>query len=391
MAKVSQRSKLSQRVRKVSPSGIREFFDLLSSLEDVISLGVGEPDFVTPWRIREAAIHSLERGYTMYTSNYGLLELRREVAGYLESHYGLGYDPAAEILITMGVSEGVDLAMRAILDPGDEVIMADPCYVAYPSCVILAGGVPVFVPTRAENGFEIKASDIKRLVTEKTRAIMIGYPANPTGAVMTEQGLAEIARLVERYDLMVVSDEIYAQLVYGVRPVSFASFTGAKDRTILLGGFSKSHAMTGWRIGYACAPPEFTEAMVKIHQYTALCAPITGQMAAVEALRTAEGEVAAMVKEYDQRRRVIVKGLCDVGLGCFEPKGAFYAFPSIRVTGMTSVDFARKLLEEERVAVVPGSAFGKCGEGHVRCCYATSLPEIQEALVRMGRFVARHT
>ncbi|HEX75673.1 MAG TPA: aminotransferase class I/II-fold pyridoxal phosphate-dependent enzyme [Dehalococcoidia bacterium] len=359
-------------------------------MEGVISLGVGEPDFITPYHIREAAIYSLEKGYTMYTSNYGLPQLRQELAKYLESCYGLSYDPDSELLITVGVSEGLDLALRAILDPGDEVIMPDPCYVAYPSCTTLAGGIAISIPTTEENSFEIKAQDIEPRITERTKAILIGYPANPTGAVMPKEELIQIAQLAQQHNLLVISDEVYGQLVYGVEHTCLASLPRMKEHTILLNGFSKAYAMTGWRVGYAAAKREIVEAMTKIHQYTILCAPIMGQMAALEALKKGDSEVEAMVREYDCRRRVMVKGLRDIGLSCFEPKGAFYAFPSIKITGMTSEEFAEKLLIEEKVAVVPGSAFGHYGEGYVRCCYATSLPEIEEALKRMGRFIERH-
>jgi aminotransferase len=359
-------------------------------MEGVISLGVGEPDFVTPWHIREAAIHSLEKGYTMYTSNSGLLELRQELVRYLRATYHLDYDPYSELLITNGVSEGLDLALRAILDPGDEVILSDPCYVAYPSCVLFSDGIPVPVPTSPENNFKLDASDIEARITKQTKAILIGYPANPTGAVMSREELAQIAAVAKQHNLLVVSDEIYSRLVYDSPPTCFASLPEMKENTILLGGFSKAYAMTGWRIGYAAANAEIVQAMTKVHQYTALCSPIMGQMAAIEALNSGEEDVEQMVKEYDQRRRVIVKGLNEIGLTCFEPKGAFYAFPSISITGLSSEEFAERLLLEERVAVVPGSTFGQCGEGHVRCCYATSLSDIEEALKRMGRFVGRH-
>jgi aminotransferase len=380
---------ISQRVNNISPSGIRKFFDLLSSLEGVISLGVGEPDFVTPWHIREAATYSLERGYTMYTSNYGMLELRQELAGYLERHYGISYQHEREILVTVGVSEGLDLAMRAILNPGDEVIIPEPWYVSYPPCVILAGGTPVFVPTSKQNNFALKAEDVEPLINKQTKAILIGYPSNPTGAVMSCEELSKIARLAQKYNLLVVSDEIYARLVYGVEHTCFASLPGMREQTILLGGFSKAFAMTGWRIGYIATNKQLIEAMVKIHQYTMLCVPTMSQMAAIEALRSGEDDVDKMVKEYDRRRKFIVKRLNEIGLPCFEPKGAFYAFPSIEATGMNSEEFAERLLMEERVAVVPGSAFGQCGEGFVRCCYATSLANIEEALKRMGRFVKK--
>ena len=383
-------SYISEKVRNIPPSGIRRFFDLLSSMEGVISLGVGEPDFVTPWHIREAAIYSFEKGYTMYTSNQGLPQLRQELATYLESSYGLSYDTDSELLITVGVSEGLDLAFRAILNPGDEVIMPDPCYVAYPASASLAGGVPVLVPTTEEHDFKVTAEDIERRITQRTKAILIGYPANPTGAVMAKKELTQIAKLAQQYDLLVISDEVYDQLVYGTEHTCFASLPEMRDRTILLNGFSKAYAMTGWRIGYAAGTPEIIQAMTKIHQYTMLCAPIMGQMAAIEALKKGSSEVQAMVREYDRRRRVMVKGLRDIGLSCFEPKGAFYAFPSVKATGLASEEFAERLLTEEKVAVVPGPAFGQHGEGYVRCCYATSLPEIEEALKRMGRFIKRH-
>ncbi len=382
--------RISQRASQLSPSGIRKFFDLLASMEGVISLGVGEPDYATPWHIREAAIESLEKGYTMYTSNLGIPELRQELARHLSHHYNVEYDPATELLITVGVSEGLDLAMRAILDPGDEVIIPDPCFVAYDACVILAGGVPVPVPTNEEDSFELSAAAVAARITSKTRAIFIGYPANPTGAVMPRNKLLEIAELAKRHGLMVVSDEIYAKLVYGIDHTCLAALPGMKESTILLGGFSKAYAMTGWRIGYAAAPKEIVAAMTKIHQYTMMCAPTMAQVAALEALKSGENSAIEMVEDYNRRRLVIVQGLNDIGLPCFEPKGAFYAFPSIKHTGMCSEDFAERLLTEEKIAVVPGSAFGRCGEGYVRCCYATSLADIEEALARMKRFVTRH-
>jgi len=381
---------ICQKVDGISPSGIRKFFELLSSTEGVVSLGIGEPDFVTPWHIREAAIRSLQQGYTMYTSNYGLLELRKELAKYFELHYGLSYDPQREILITVGTSEGLDLSMRATLNPGDEVIIPDPCYVAYSPCIVLAGGVPVTVPTTSENDFIIKASDIEPRITKRTKIILIGYPSNPTGAVMSRGELNEIAELAQQYDLLVISDEIYARLVYGVEHTCFAGLPGVREQTILLGGFSKSYAMTGWRIGYVVANNQFIEAMTRIHQYTMLCTPIMAQMAAIEALKSGEDDIEMMVKEYDKRRRVMVKGFNDIGLPCFEPKGAFFTFPSIENTGMTSEEFSEKLLMEEKVAVIPGSAFGQCGRGFIRCSYATPLANIEEALKRMGKFVNKH-
>jgi len=384
------RNLISQRVRSISPSGIRRFFDLLASMEGVISLGVGEPDFVTPWHIRETGIYSLEQGVTHYTSNYGLLELREELASHIRRRYGLDYDPHRELLITVGVSEGVDLALRAILDPGDEVIVHDPSYVSYVPCTILAGGVPVPIATSFENDFKVSTEDIERRITPRTKAILLGYPNNPTGAVMEKEELVKIAGVAKRHNLLVISDEVYDRLVYGVEHTCFASLSGMKEHTILLGGFSKSYAMTGWRIGYVAASEEIIEAMMKIHQYTIMCAPTMAQMAALEALRTGDDQVEEMVAEYDQRRRIMVKGLNDIGLTCFEPKGAFYAFPSVKSTGLSSDDFAEKLLLEAKVAVIPGSTFGQCGEGHIRCCYATSLPEIEEALERMEKFVRKH-
>jgi aminotransferase len=381
---------ISKRVNRLSPSGIRKFFDMLQSMEDVISLGVGEPDYATPWHISEVAVQSLEKGYTMYTSNSGIPELRQGVAQYHKERYGVEYDPFGEILITVGVSEALDLAMRAVLNPGDEVIMPDPHYVAYDSCVIMAGGEPVMVPTSQENDFEVDAADIETRINGKTRAILIGYPANPTGAVMSRDKLLAIADVAKRHDLLVISDEIYARLVYGVEHTCFSSLPGIRNNTVLLGGFSKAYAMTGWRVGYALAPREIIAAMTKIHQYTIMSAPTMSQVAAIQALKAGEQSAQEMVEDYNRRRLIIVKGFNDIGLPCFEPKGAFYAFPSIIGTGMTSEEFSEKLLMEEKVAAVPGSAFGECGEGYIRCCYATSLAEIEEALTRMGRFVKKY-
>jgi len=380
----------SKRVNQIAPSGIRRFFDLVASMEGVISLGVGEPDFPTPWHIREAAIYSLEKGYTMYTSNLGMPELRRELSAHLKKEYKLDYDPDTELLITVGVSEGVDLATRAILDPGDEVIMADPSYVSYSSCVVLAGGKAVMIPTSQKNGFELNASDIEKKISDKTKAILIGYPANPTGTVMSRAKLEKIAEVARRHQLTIISDEIYSSLVYGVKHTCAATLPDMKDSTVLLGGFSKAYAMTGWRIGYAAGNKDIISAMLKIHQYTIMSAPTMGQVAAIEALKSGKDSVNEMVEDYNRRRRFMVKGLNKIGLPCFEPKGAFYAFPSIKTTGLSSEDFAERLLMEEKVAVVPGTAFGECGEGYIRCCYATSLADIEEALKRMGRFVGRH-
>jgi aminotransferase len=382
--------RISEKLTRIPSSGIRRFFDLLSSIEGVISLGVGEPDYCTPWHICEAAVKSLEKGFTKYTSNSGMMELRQELARDLKDRYGVEYDPASEILITVGVSEALDLALRAIVNPGDKVIMPDPCFVAYRPGVIMAGGIPVMVPTYECDAFEVSAADIEARITDKTKAILIGYPANPTGAVMPGDKLQQIADVARRHGIMVISDEIYARLVYGVEHVCFSSLPGMKDDTILLGGFSKAYAMTGWRIGYAAASPDIIAAMTKVHQYAMMSAPTMAQVAAIEALKSGEDDVQNMVADYDRRRRVIVDGLADIGLLCCEPKGAFYAFPSIKITGLTSDEFIEKLLTEEKVAVVPGSAFGECGEGFVRCCYATSLADIEEALCRMGRFVNRY-
>jgi aminotransferase len=381
---------VSKCVNDLAPSGIRKFFDLVSTLKGVISLGVGEPDYVTPWHIREAAIYAIEKGYTMYTSNAGMPELRDELALYLAERYHVNYNPSNEILITTGVSEALDLAMRSILNPGDEVIMPDPCYVSYAPCVCLAGGLPVKVPVRIEDNFELRAEDILPYLTDKTRAILIGYPANPTGTVMSPEKLVQIVNLARRHNLLVISDEIYSRLVYGVEETCFASLPEAKERTIFLGGFSKAYAMTGWRLGYACGNSDIIGAMTKIHQYTMLCAPITAQKAAIEALKNGEPDIQEMVSDYNRRRLLMVKGLRSIGLPCSEPQGAFYAFPSIQKTGMTSDEFSEKLLKEELVLVVPGTAFGKHGEGYIRCCYATAIDEIEIALNKMKHFLEKY-
>jgi aminotransferase len=381
---------ISPVVKNIPPSGIRRFFDLVSEVEGVISLGVGEPDFVTPWHIRESCIYSLEKGYTMYTSNHGTKELRREIARYLYDTSEVAYDPEGEILVTVGVSQAYDLAVRAILSPGDEVLIPEPSYVAYKPCVAFAGGVPVVIETRPENEFKLSPGDLKDAITPKTRALVLCFPNNPTGAIMTKEELLEIAKIVEENDLLVISDEIYGELTYEGKHISFASLSGMRDRTILLNGFSKAFAMTGWRLGYAASCKEIIDAMVKIHQYTMLCAPIMAQNAALEALKNGEREMHKMISQYDRRRKLISKGLNDMGLSCHEPKGAFYAFPSVGATGMTSEEFAEGLLKEEKVAVVPGTAFGKGGEGHIRCSYAASIDDINEALLRMERFVKKH-
>jgi aminotransferase len=378
---------LSEAVLSVPPSGIRRYFDLVSEMDDAISLGVGEPDYVTPWRVREAAIWSLERGYTTYTSNSGLLELRREIARMLHKRYEVEYDPAKQVLITVGVSEALDTAFRALLNPGDEVLITEPCYVSYMACVRLAGGCPIPVPTRAANGFRASAEDVASRITPRTKAILLSYPSNPTGATMDREGLQAVVDLAVKHDLYILSDEIYDRLSYDAPHVCVASLTGAAERTILLNGFSKAYAMTGWRIGYACAPSDVIEAMTKIHSFTMLCAPITAQMAAIEALKHADRDTEEMVADYDRRRHLLAKGLTDLGLDCPLPGGAFYAFPSVEKTGLDAETFAERLLMEQRVLVVPGPAFGPGGVGHVRCCYATATEKLNEALVRIGRFL----
>lgn len=381
--------RLSRVVEAVPPSGIRHFFDVVSRMEDVISLGVGEPDFGTAWRVREAAIYGLERGRTTYTSNSGLLELRSAISAALAARYGLEYDPERELLITVGVSEGLDLALRALLDPGDEVLIPDPAYVAYPPCVSLAGGVPVWVPATAADGFVPRADALERAITPRTRALLLNYPGNPTGAVPDRAALEGIAGVVRRHGLAVVSDEIYDRLSYDAPHVPFATLPGMLERTLLLNGFSKTYGMTGWRVGYAAGPAPLIAAMTRIHQYTALCASRQAQEAAIEALRVPERDVQATIDDYALRRQAIVSGLNRHGLDCHLPAGAFYAFPSIAATGLSAYDFATGLLHEARVAVIPGDAFGPGGAGHVRCAYATGLPQIEEALERIGRFLER--
>ena len=385
---------LCERVRKVPPSGIRRFFDIVSEMKDVISLGVGEPDFTTPWRCSDAAIYSLRTGHTHYTSNRGLKELTRLISEY-EARFGVRYDPATEVMVTVGASEGIDLALRALIEPGDEVLVPDPSYVSYMPCVAFAGGVCVPVKTTAENGFRLTADMLKARITPKTKAVIFPYPNNPTGGVMEPEDMKELAAALGGTDLVVIADEIYAELTYTGRPhVAFASIPGMRERTITLNGFSKAFAMTGWRMGYACAPKEILDVMMRVHQYTIMCAPTAGQYAAVEALKsgleTDFADVKRMVRQYDRRRRVIVDGLRAAGLETHEPLGAFYAFPCVRSTGMTSQEFCVRLLEEERVACVPGDAFGETGEGYVRCSYASSLENITEAVRRIGAFTARH-
>lgn len=385
---IDWQKRISPVVQAIPPSGIRRFFDIAAEMEDVISLGVGEPDFVTPWSIRESCVYGLEQGYTSYTANRGLLELREEICALQKRNFNIDYDPKTNVLVTVGVSEALDIAMRAILTPGDEILIPEPCYVSYKACASLAGAVPVAVPAKIENNFSITPADLEAHVTNKTKALLIGYPNNPTGAILTKEQLMDIANFAQEHDLIVISDEIYGDLTYGgERHVCFAGLPGMKDRTILLNGFSKAYAMTGWRIGYAMSNPAIISAMTKIHQYTMLCAPITAQIAAVEALRHGEKYMKKMVSEYDKRRRLIYDGLTNAGLKCFEPKGAFYIFPDITFTGLTSEEFAEQLLMKEHVALVPGTAFGQCGEGYVRCSYATSVTKISEAIARIEHFV----
>jgi aminotransferase len=382
------RSYVAGRIQAVPPSGIRRFFDIAATMEDVISLGIGEPDFVTPAPIVQAGIASLQRGETHYTSNSGILALRQGLSGYLHRLYGVEYDPD-ELLVTVGVSEALLLALMAILDPGDEVIVPEPCFVAYRPTVIFGGGVPVAVAATVEQDFQVTVADLERARSPKTKAVLLGYPNNPTGAVLEKSRLEEIARWAEEHDLLVISDEIYDRLVYGIQHTCFAALPQMWERTILLGGFSKSHAMTGWRIGYAAAPPDLLAAMRKIHQYIIMSAPTTAQEAAIEALAGGEPYVDEMRAEYDRRRQVIVRGFNEMGLRCFEPRGAFYAFPQITSTGLDDNTFSERLLAEEHVAMVPGSAFGEAGRGFVRASYATALPKIEAALERTARFVAR--
>jgi aminotransferase len=377
------------RVSKIPASGIRRFFDLIAGVEGAISLGVGEPDFITPEPFRDAAIRSIKDGKTKYTSNYGIRPLRVAIAEHTAKWRGVSYDPDREILVTVGVSEAVDLAMRATLNDGDEVILADPSYVAYVPGIVLAGGVPVPVPTDEEHEFRLLPDAVAKAITPRTRAILLGFPNNPTGGVLRAEDVAGIARLAQEHDLLVYSDEIYDRLVYGTEHHSIVSIPGMKERTIYLAGFSKSYAMTGWRVGYACAPAPIVEQMMKIHQYTVMCVPTAGQYAALEAFRVGEPEVQRMVKAYDERRQYMWRRFNEMGLHCFEPRGAFYCFPNITSTGLSDDEFCERLLKEEKVVVVPGNAFGERGTGHVRACYAASLENIGEACDRIERFIAR--
>lgn len=385
---MKKKYKISKIVEQIPPSGIRQFFDLVVGMKDIISLGVGEPDFATPWNIREAAIFSIEQGYTSYTSNKGLEELRREIAHFLKHHYGLNYDPEEEVLITVGVSEAKDLALRTILNKNDKVLMPEPCYVSYMPLTLLAGGRARFMRTGKENSFKLSPKQIDTACDKSTKALIMNYPANPTGASYTKKELKEIARVVRERDLLVVSDEIYNELTYDFQHTPFAALDGMKNRTVYLNGFSKSYAMTGWRVGFVCGPRDIIAAMTKIHQYTIMCVPIMSQMAAIEALKNGHNAVEEMKKEYKRRRDFIVDGLNNIGLECHKPEGAFYVFPSIKSTKLTSQEFATSLLKKEKVAVVPGTAFGPSGEGYVRMSYASSLDNIKEALNRISHFIS---
>ena len=382
------RNPLSKTIVNIQPSGIRKFFDIVSEMDDAISLGVGEPDFDTPWRVRDEAIYSLEQGRTFYTSNSGLKELKEEISSYLMRKYDLTYHPANEIFVTVGGSEAIDLALRAMLDPGDEVLIPQPSYVSYEPCAILANGTPVIIDLKEENEFRLTAQELEDAITEKTKILVLPFPNNPTGAVMERKDLEAIAEVIIKHDIFVMTDEIYSELSYGEEPhVSIASLPGMKERTVYINGFSKAFAMTGWRLGYVCAPHEIIAQMLKIHQFAIMCAPTTSQYAAVEALRSCDDEVAAMKEEYNGRRRYLMARFKEMGLQCFEPYGAFYVFPSIKEFGMTSDEFATKLLESKKVAVVPGTAFGASGEGFIRISYAYSLEQLKLALDRMEEFI----
>ena len=386
---LAKRSLTSERVARLPASGIRRFFDLAAGTAGVISLGVGEPDFITPDAFRDAAVRSITEGKTQYTSNYGILALREAIAEHTTKLRGVAYDPKTEILVTVGVSEAVDLALRATLDEGDEVILADPSYVAYVPGIVLAGGVPVAVPTEEANDFRLMPADVRKAITPRTRAILLGFPNNPTGAVLEAEDVRGIAALAREHDLLVYADEIYDRLVYGAEHRSILDEAGMKERTIYLAGFSKAYAMTGWRVGYACAPAEIIEQMMKIHQYTVMCVPTAAQYAALEAMRNGEADVQRMVGEYDKRRKRMYERFNAMGLRCFEPRGAFYCFPNVTSTGLSDGEFCERLLNEEQVVIVPGNAFGERGVGHVRVCYAASMEKIDEACDRIEKFVAR--
>ena len=378
---------LNQKIQNIKPSGIRKFFDILEEMTDAISLGIGEPDFVTPWHIRDAGIYSLERGHTKYTSNAGMLQLRREISAYLNRRFDLQYDYASQILVTVGGSEAIDLALRVLVNPGDEVIVPVPSFVCYGPLAEMAGGAPKYLTLKAENEFRLTPEELKSAITDRTKVLVLPFPSNPTGGTMDRKDLEAIAEVLKDTDIMVISDEIYAELTYGRRHVSLANITGMYDRTIVVNGFSKSHAMTGWRMGYVCAPKPIIAAMTKLHQFGIMSAPTTSQYAAVEAMRNGDADIEHMREEYDRRRRYLVENLNRIGLSCFEPKGAFYVFPDIRSTGLTSEEFCERFLLEEKVAVIPGSAFGPGGEGFVRACYAASMKDIAESIARMDNFL----
>jgi len=380
---------LSPTVQEIKPSGIRKFFDLLENMQGVVALTVGQPDFITPWHIRVAAIESLENGKTYYTSNSGTLELRQEISAYMNRRYQLTYDPKHEVIVTVGGSEAIDIAMRAVIAPGDEVIIPQPAFVCYGPICELAGGKPVYINTKEENKFKLTADELKSVITPKTKMLVLPYPNNPTGAIMTREDLEEIAEVLRGTDIMILSDEIYCELTYGRDHVSIASLDGMRERTIIASGFSKTYAMTGWRLGYTLAPKEITKQMLKIHQYAIMCAPTTSQYAAVEAMRNGDPDVDMMRKEYNRRRRYIVGGLRSIGIECFDPEGAFYVYPNISKFGLSSEEFCERLLQEEKVAIVPGTAFGDCGEGFARISYAYSVEHIAKALDRMERFVKK--
>lgn len=383
------RSPINSKIESVKPSGIRKFFDIVNQMEDAISLGVGEPDFDTPWKIRDEGIYSLERGRTYYTSNSGLQELKDAICAFLDRRYNLSYDSKSEVLVTVGGSEAIDLAMRVILEPGDEVLIPQPSYVSYLPCAVMAHGEPVVIELKAENEFKLTAEELKAAITPKTKILVLPFPNNPTGAIMTKEKLGELVDTIIENDIYVLSDEIYSELTYKENHCSIASLPGMKERTIVINGFSKSHAMTGWRLGYACGPVEIIKQMTKLHQYAIMCAPTNSQYAAVVALNECDDEVKKMREAYDQRRRYLLHRFKEMGLPCFEPYGAFYVFPDIRKFGMTSDEFANRLLEEEKVAVVPGTAFGDCGEGFLRISYAYSLENLKIALEKMERFIKR--
>ena len=383
------RNPLADKVVDIKPSGIRKFFDIVSEMDDVISLSVGEPDFDTPWHIRDEGIYSLEKGRTFYTSNAGLKELKEEICHYLKRKQGLEYDPKDEVFLTVGGSEGIDVAMRAMLNPGEEVLIPQPSFVSYEPCAILAGGVPVIIELKAENEFRLTAKELEDAITEKTKLLVLPFPNNPTGAILERKDLEEIAEVIIKHDIFVMSDEIYAELTYKEKHISIAEIPGMQERTILINGFSKAYAMTGWRLGYACGPKEVIAQMLKIHQFAIMCAPTTSQYAAVVALRNGDDDVAEMREAYNQRRRYLMNAFKEMGLECFEPFGAFYVFPCIKEFGLTSDEFATRFLKEEKVAVVPGTAFGDCGEGFLRISYASSLENLKIAMGRLAEFIER--